>query len=465
MERVISRLKEELNLKTFIDDLEVKGYVPSNVEERVGYCKGQAEEYLADMLEELAQTDPKVLERIMIRIQELMGEADTLDDLRMEVQRLREEVKKERKLRKEYAEKVKEFESKIRELSQKVSTAKEEMDRAREWKPKPAERPTPPEKPKEVLAYEKALHLNVVAWRREIPPGFRLPVWILTVVDEGTGETVDIVMGSPYTHHDKYQLIHITDKRGFTQTVLAIKEKAEAVAPPIPSEEEVEEVVKVVKEKVPKEALRDTVNWTMARGIVQKIMTWLNNMERHVENRATLAVFTYLKSINSWAEELRSHLTSTSPLLKSHAERETARRKVLSDEEYMKLWQEFSALLEKEKINPEEYKERFDPLISWNMPFDDNRFIVLDEARRIIGELKLAKYIKPLAPPDKGKFNWKYVRWGLSAMKFDAQLLMDAAKAEDAVGAYGAAGKLLETADKLKAVLKTSPEVSAFERP
>jgi hypothetical protein len=85
----------------------------------------------------------------------------------------------------------------------------------------------------------------------------------------------------------------------------------------------------------------------------------------------------------------------------------------------------------------------------------------MDEARKIILEKRLAKYLKKI-PEKPMEFSWRYVEWGLGSLRVDALALEDAVKSEDALQTHTTILRILETAEKLKALLKLHPEVKAF---
>ena len=319
----------------------------------------------------------------------------------------------------------------------------------------------PPEKlPPEVRAFVELLHLNVVNEPMKIlPPGFKAPVWLIPVLDEATGETVGILSAYPPYERERYEVITITNKLGRPVTVITFREEAERVSPK-PKPKEVEEALEAVKREIPPKPVSAPIDWGYMRGLVQRIKSWLSSMERHVETRTALPIYTYLRSINELLAEARDRLVAGSELIAKHEARK-AEPKVLKDEEYEQLWREFSEKLKAEGIEPEKHRKRFDALVAWNMPKEENRIILMDEARKIILEKKLAKYLKKI-PEKPMEFSWRYVEWGLGSLRVDTLALEDAVKNEDALQTHTTILRLLETAEKLKALLKLHPEVKAF---
>lgn len=118
--------------------------------------------------------------------------------------------------------------------------------------------------------------------------------------------------------------------------------------------------------------------------------------------------------------------------------------------------------MRKEKIDLSAYRKRFDDLIAWNMPFEDNRMVVMDEARSIILEKKLSKYIKRLPAKPPVAFSWKPIYWGLGSLRVDIGVFKDAVMREDALQAWSTASKILDTLEKMKKLLETSREVKDY---
>ena len=134
----------------------------------------------------------------------------------------------------------------------------------------------------------------------------------------------------------------------------------------------------------------------------------------------------------------------------------------LSDAEIIKILIKFSKELKEEGIDSTPYRVRFDDLIAWNMPLQDNRAIVVDEAKGIILEKSMQKYLKKL-PLKPTRFNWKWVGWGLTSLKVDVAALKEAAKRENVVQAYSTTTKMIETAEKLQKLVEMSPDVIDFK--
>jgi hypothetical protein len=318
----------------------------------------------------------------------------------------------------------------------------------------------PPEKlPPEVKAFVELLHLNVVDEPiKLLPPGYKTPVWLIPVKDEATGETIGILNAYPPYNRELYAIKTIINKLGKPVTVITFREEAERVSVPKPKPKEVEEAIRKVKEEVPVKIVTAPIDWKWMRELVGKLKGWLESMEHQAEVRSPLGVYTYLKSINEFLAEARERLLAGSETLRKREEKAKPPRKILTEEQYEEIWREFSEALRKEKIDPEKYKGRFDELIDWSMPYEDNKLIVMDEARNIIIGRKLAKYFKeiPLKPIS---FSWKYIDWGLGSMRVDILALEDSVKAEDALSTYNAISRLLETADRMKAILRMTREV------
>jgi hypothetical protein len=163
--------------------------------------------------------------------------------------------------------------------------------------------------------------------------------------------------------------------------------------------------------------------------------------------------------------DVEKELVEKTQLLRNY-EKRAEEPKVLKREEYEELWKRFSETLSKEGIDPGKYRARFDELIAWNMPFSDNEAIVMEEAKSIILAEKfkeeIAKMFVKKLPP-RPTINWKYIKWGIGAMKVDIGIFKDAANNENPVQAYKATKNILETAKKLLDILKRSKDVKLLK--
>jgi hypothetical protein len=320
------------------------------------------------------------------------------------------------------------------------------------------------ELPEEIQGYVRLLHVNVTAKpQRKLLPGFKEPTWIIPVHDEETCDTVQIVHGHPYTELEKYRLIKITNKRGVVLTVLVLKEEYEKLAVPSPTEPEIERAIQAAEEAVPEVVVKAPVDWKWIQSIAKRIQEWLKAAEKQAEKRNSVAVYTHVTSVIDWLKDVKERLLAKAEKLRMHeARRLEPVIRILKNYEYEELWKEFSKELKEENIDPNTYKARFDDLIAWNMPLEDNRAIVMDEAKGIILEKKMKKYVKRL-PLKPARFSWKWVSWGLASIKVDAGVLKEAVKNENVVQAYSTTTKMIETAEKLKKLLEMSPDVIGFK--
>ena len=223
-------------------------------------------------------------------------------------------------------------------------------------------------------------------------------------------------------------------------------------------EEAIEEVERRVPERV---APAPPIDWGWLRSVASRLESWAEAMTRHAENRSALSIYVLAKSANELLEEAKNRLLGVETIKRHEERKKPTAPRVLSEEEYRRLWEKFSEALRKEGINPELYRSRFDELIAWNMPYEDNEFIIMDEARKIILQKQLKKYVRKL-PVKPVSFSWKYVGWALGSMAVDIGVLKDAIKEKNAIQAYGAITSLLETVDKLKKLLRLHPDVRGF---
>jgi hypothetical protein len=330
--------------------------------------------------------------------------------------------------------------------------------------PKPPKAIPPEELPEEIRGYVELLHVNVAEKpEKKLLPGFKVPTWVIPVHDEGTCDTMQIVHRHPYSMLKKYRLVKITNKKGDVITVLTLKEEWEKLAVPSPKEEEIEEAVSYAQKAVPERVVTAPIDWKWLRGLATRIQSWIKSAEAQAEKRNAIAVYTMVSSIADWLNDAKKKMLEGAEVLRMHeARKEKPVIKILKDYEYEALWESFSQELKEEGINPEDYKERFDALIAWNMDFFDNEAVLMDEVRGIILEKKMKKYLKRL-PLKPVRFSWKWLGWGLSSLKVEAGVLRDAVKQENAIQAYTTATKMNQTAEKLRGLLELHPEVIGFK--
>jgi hypothetical protein len=330
--------------------------------------------------------------------------------------------------------------------------------------PKPREGISPEELPEEIKGYVDLLHVNVVEKPEEkLLPGFKKPTWVIPVHDEGTCDTMQIVHRHPYSMLEKYRLVTITNKKGDIITVLTLKEEWEKLAVPSPKEEEIQEAISYAQKAVPERVVTAPIDWKWLRDIATRIQSWTKSAQVQAEKRNAIAVYTMLSSIVDWLNDAKKRMLEGAEVLRMHkARKEKPVMKILEDYEYRSLWESFSQELKEEGIKPEDYKERFDALIAWNMDYFDNQAVLIDEVRGIILEKKMKKYLKKL-PLKPVRFSWKWLGWGLSSLKVEVGVLRDAVKQKNAIQAYATATKMNQTAEKLKSLLELNPEVIGFK--
>jgi hypothetical protein len=317
------------------------------------------------------------------------------------------------------------------------------------------------EMPEPVRKYLEALHVNPAPKpdaREEKLLGFTAPVWTVNVVDEGTGEPVRVIIGYPVAEYERYKVVRITNKLGYPVNVLTFAEEAVKVEVPLPTLEEVKAVRVEAEKVVPPTPYRAFVDWGYVSDVASRLSEWISACERHLEAKNAFAILTYMGTIQEICGEAKNRLLEAEGTFKLHERRAEAPVKILTDEEYATLWSMFAKKLREAGLNPDEYRARFDSVVAWNLDFEGNRLIVMDEAKVIIAESKLRekRYVDRL-PVKPIRFSWKYVGWGLSSMKLDAETLKDCVKTRDALGAYKALARLLDTAEKLKTLLRTAP--------
>jgi hypothetical protein len=250
----------------------------------------------------------------------------------------------------------------------------------------------------------------------------------------------------------------ITNKLGRPVTVITFREEADRVKPK-PKPDEVAGTLERAGREVPAPPVRARLDWRSIGELTERISSWIGAVGKHADAREAVAVYSYLRSLNEWLPRLKGMLLEGYEPIRRREERPEVR--VLTDEEYERVWGEFSEALSKAGLDPLLYRGRFEKLIAWNMPYEDNRNVVMDEARIIVAESKLLRYMR--RPPERvARFSWKLVEWGLGSLSLDVLALTDAVKSENPVEAYGAASRMLETADKLKKLMEMHPDVKAF---
>jgi len=325
--------------------------------------------------------------------------------------------------------------------------------------------------PDEVKRFCDLLKLEVVGkpeYKRL--EGFTYDTWIIPVRDEGTGLTVRIIKGHPVTAMHLYKIARIMNREHNPVNVLTFREDYEKlIEPKTPSPTDVRratERAKVEVEKVaprPKPRPAPKVNWRAIKGFARRGATDLAQMERAVETKRAYVLWGALKAFKARADLTLEELTKAVEELKAAEERKAMGERVLTDEDIRKLWEEFSRILTEKGLNPERFRERFDAVIDVSMSYEDNLFIVTDEARVIVAENYLRTEGFRVGIPVK-KFSWKYVSWGLGAIKVQLMNLELAADEKDALRCYNILKKISETSQTLIDMLEQLPEIRTFKR-
>ena len=124
---VFEGLRDYPSVDAFIEDLERKGLIPSDIEERVDEYAAEMERYISEMLEEIRQVDPGAITRIAQEIRMMLGEEDRLAEMEREIGRLREEVKRERRMKEEYSRKLEDYEEEVRKLRDEIEKLRDRV--------------------------------------------------------------------------------------------------------------------------------------------------------------------------------------------------------------------------------------------------------------------------------------------------------------------------------------------------
>jgi len=330
-------------------------------------------------------------------------------------------------------------------------------------------RVVPPEKlPDPVRAYVEALHVNVVepGPREEKPPGFKYPVYIIPVIDEGTEETIEIIQGYPVAELPRYKLVRITNKLGYAVTVLTFKEEVPKIEVKVAPTKVAEKVSKEAEKAMPiPKPYRIIVDWRWLSDIGKRGKDWLKACERHAEARNAPGLYMYMRSFEDFFDKAKKRLLGASPeAIGTYEKRKEPPIIILKPEEKAMLWEWFSSELKKEKIDPERYRKVFEESVAPNETFELNKLFLRYVIRDIIAEegIRRAKFkIKVPKPPIR--FRWKMAGWALSAIKLELERYQRAVKEKDGVEAYMAAKEISESARRLRTLLEQLRSISFFE--
>jgi len=235
-----------------------------------------------------------------------------------------------------------------------------------------------------------------------------------------------------------------------------LREEARKVEVPVPPTEEIKAGIAEAERVAPVKPYVVPVDWAYCKTLADRICDWTKRCEAWVEKRELPGVAMYLRSIQDWSADLKRRLMEAGrEVFHPYEARAEPVRRVLTLEQEKKLWEAFASKLREAGVDPEPHRARFEELLAVNMPYEDNEAILMDEARTIMGlaGLRRRKYVDKLPVPPK-VFSWKYVGWGLTALKMECEQLRSAIRVKDGVSAYRAVGRMLEIADKLKALVR-----------
>ena len=356
-----------------------------------------------------------------------------------------------------------EVEKRLEEQREVTEKIQKEIEEEKETMEKPEE--TIPE---EVRRFCDLLKLEIVGkpeYKRL--SGFTYDAWVIPVKDMGTGLTIRIIKGHPVTSMHLYKIMRIVNKENNPVNVLTFREDYERIEPKIPTLTQVRrssEVAKRIVEKVrpmpkPKPV---KINWRFVGGVAKYGLTSLPQWERAVELKKPYILWSGLTVFASKCDTALKELEKADNI-KEGLERKAVGEKVLTDEDIEELWDEFSRILKDVGLDPERYRDRFEEALDPYMDYDDNLFIITDEARKIIAEETLRKEKYYMTIPTK-KFSWKYISWGLGAIKLRLTDLEVAVRDKDAVTAYKLFKKVCETTQTLLSMLEQLPEIQALKK-
>jgi hypothetical protein len=339
----------------------------------------------------------------------------------------------------------------------------------------------PPEKPREVEFWEKQLKVNILGWRREVPPGFRYPVWVLWVRDEGTDEVVRVVMGYPYTELNRYKIVKITSKAGYPVNVIVPVDEAPKVAPKIPPHPEVGRVVEESGERVAKvappeikKAVEEVVKllatkpfkWGEFKADVKHFYERIPAWERAVEEKSDVALYGYLVTFRDkmrvWLERIGRELPEVHARVTEVEARRTLPPPRLSKEEIEKLWSYFSRVLREHGVDPGKYKELFDEDVALAKKYEEALVMIEDDLKYIVVQEELKKMTFEAGKPKARRFSWKDVSRGVAYIKIKLMILLDAIEKKNLLASYTLVRDIVDATHRLLELLQRSPTVRRF---
>jgi hypothetical protein len=200
------------------------------------------------------------------------------------------------------------------------------------------------------------------------------------------------------------------------------------------------------------------MDWEHIRSRIRLLKDWSRKIIQDARKKSSLAVYVYAKSYEEELEGIKHTLEEIAPSeLIALKNKEFPAVRMLTDEEVESLWGEFSKALKEAKIKPEEHRSDFDRLLLRNMSYDENLYILIDEAKLI----KLAKKYPQLSRKGWATLqealkradkivDWESIDKALGSIAYLILILEDSAKAEDARHAYRTA---MDMQDLLKSVI------------
>jgi len=449
-------LEFQENLKVLVDAYPVlEAYMPKDYQTLSEKYERQWYNYLYEVLLGVYSGDPESIE-----LMKTMG----FEDVEEFAKKLLEEgVVTKEELEELKGAKIEEVKERYEEQKEVTEEIKKEIEEEKETMEKPEVAI-----PEEVRKFCDLLKLEIVGkpeYKRLA--GFTYDTWIIPVRDEGTGLTVRIIKGHPVTAMHLYKIMRITNKENNPVNVLTFRKAYEVVEPKIPTLTQVretsEEAEKIVEKVRPMPKPKPAkINWRFVSGIIRYGITSLPQWERAVELKKPYILWSGLTVFASKCKMALKELEKAENI-RDGIERKEKGERVLTDEDIEELWDEFSKILKDVNLDPERYRERFEAVVDPYMDFDDNLFIVTDEARKIIAEEMLKKERFHTTIPVK-KFSWKYVSWGLGAIKLSLTDAETAVGERNAITAHKLIKKTCETTQTLLGMLEQLPEIQMLKK-
>ncbi|MBA7700635.1 hypothetical protein ES703_109356 [subsurface metagenome] len=282
-------------------------------------------------------------------------------------------------------------------------------------------------------------------------------------------------MGTPYTKTEHYILTRITNTRGRITTALVVKQEALALEPKMPSDHQMREIMRKVKEDVitTKPPPADEFSWSWAKDIAKKMKKWIETSEKRANNklpRQAIPVYVQIRSIKEFSEQMLESMHTVQPTLEKSMEKDIPKdERKLTQEDYKQQWKDFVSILKAYDLDAKDYKEIFDSTIAWNLAPGENTPLMDQLAAELIEEHQLSvtsdfiPKIKLAGQITKSiYFSWKHIARGLTTLRLELQRLFDAIQWENSVELQSSATSTIEITKRLLTHMQYLKEIRDF---